>query len=118
MVRYLDVFPKSKSKLDFYGTLANGQSIYIEAKESKNPSIPLVNFKEHQFVYLEELRKFTEHTYVIIHMAKYNKVFLVKGEKIVEFNNKQERKSIPLSWLEENSEIVENMDFLKCIEDM
>lgn len=115
MARYLDVFPKSKSKLDFYGTLANGQSIYIEAKESKNPSIPLANFKEHQFVYLEELRKFTEHTYVIIHMAKYNKVFLVKGEKIVEFNNKQERKSIPLSWLEENSEIVENMDFLKCI---
>lgn len=112
----VSAFPEAKSKLDFYGTLLNGESIYIEAKSSQVNSIPLANFKEHQFVYLEELKRYTEHVYVIIEMKKHDKIFLVKGEEILNFKNTATRKSIPLNWLEENSIEVDGIDFLGKIE--
>ena len=108
-------FPEAKSKLDFYGTLKNGESIYIEAKSSQSTSIPLANFKEHQFVYLDELSKYTDHVYVLVEMKKYEKVFLVKGKKILEFKNTETRKSIPYKWFteEENATLLNGVDFLE-----
>lgn len=111
----VSAFAEAKSKLDFYGTLRNGKSIYIEAKSSQSTSLPLTNFKEHQFVYLEELSQYTDYVYVLIEMRKYDKVFLVKGRKILDFKNNKVRKSIPYNWFEENSTLVEGVDFLKNI---
>lgn len=108
-------FPVGKSKLDFYGTLANGQSIYIEAKSTKDNSFPLGNFKEHQFVYLKELKEYTDHVYILIEMKKHEKTFIVLGDKILSFRETETRKSLPLDWLEENGIALDNLDFLKTI---
>lgn len=111
----VSAFPEAKSKLDFYGTLYNGDSVYIEAKSTQENSLPLSNFKEHQFLYLEELSTYTSHVYVIIEMKKHKSVFLVKGSDILDFKETSTRKSIPLSWLKENGEIIEDFDFLSKI---
>lgn len=109
-------FPVAKSKLDFYGVLSNGLAIFIEAKSSLSNSIPLDNFKEHQFIYIKKISKFTPYVFVLIQMRKHdNRVFLVEGLKILNFKDNETRKSIPLDWLEENSEEVFNMDFMKNI---
>lgn len=111
----VSAFPEAKSKLDFYGTLKNGKSIYVEAKSCQDTSLPLKNFKEHQFVYLDELSKFTSYVYVIIEMKKYNKVFLVEGKKILNFKETASRKSIPLTWMEENGMLLDGCDFISVL---
>lgn len=106
-------YPRAKSKLDFYGVLSNGMAIFIEAKSTKSSSLPLSNFKDHQFVYMEEISKYTPYVYVLIQMRKYDdRVFLVEGLKILEFKNNESRKSLPLDWLESNGIEIFNMDFL------
>lgn len=106
-------YPRAKSKLDFYGVLSNGMAIFIEAKSTKSSSLPLSNFKDHQFVYIEEISKYTPYIYVLIQMRKYDdRVFLVEGLKILEFKNNESRKSLPLDWLESNGIEIFNMDFL------
>lgn len=106
-------YPRAKSKLDFYGVLSNGMAIFIEAKSTKSSSLPLSNFKDHQFVYIEEISKYTPYVYVLIQMRKYDdRVFLVEGLKILEFKNNESRKSLPLDWLESNGIEIFNMDFL------
>ena len=78
-------YPRAKSKLDFYGVLSNGMAIFIEAKSTKSSSLPLSNFKDHQFVYIEEISKYTPYVYVLIQMRKYDdRVFLDEGLKILE----------------------------------
>lgn len=106
-------YPRAKSKLDFYGVLSNGMAIFIEAKSTKSSSLPLSNFKDHQFVYMEEISKYTPYVYVLIQMRKYDdRVFLVEGLKILEFKNNESRKSLPLDWLDSNGIEIFNMDFL------
>ena len=110
-------YPRAKSKLDFYGVLSNGYAIFIEAKSTKSSSLPLSNFKEHQFIYINEISKFTPHVYVLIQMRKYNdRVFLVKGLDILKFKDEETRKSIPLNWLEENGAEVFDMMFLENLD--
>lgn len=111
----VSAFPEAKSKLDFYGTLKNGESIYIEAKSSQSTSLPLANFKDHQFIYLDELARYTKHVYVIVEMKKYDEVYLVEGSKILDFKEKETRKSIPYKWFGDNSHLVRDMDFLESI---
>ena len=107
-------YPRAKSKLDFYGVLSNGMAIFIEAKSTKSSSLPLSNFKDHQFMYIEEISKYTPHVYVLIQMRKHNdRVFLVKGLEVLNFKNKGDRKSLSLVWLEKNGIEIFNMDFLK-----
>lgn len=110
-------FPEAKSKLDFYGTLKNGKSIYIEAKSSQSTSLPLSNFKEHQFIYLEELAKYTDFVYVLVEMKKYEQIFLVKGKDILSFRKNEDRKSIPYKWFTDsnNAILVNGIDFLSDI---
>lgn len=116
--KIVGAYPKDKSILDFMGTLADGRSIYIEAKSSQNKtSLPLNAIREHQYEFAKEILDYTDLCYYLIYFRTLNRVFLLHTSKVETFKKKYTRKSLPLDWIEKfATEIdVTNLDFMKPI---
>lgn len=92
---------KIPSTTDYNG-IYRGKYIDFEAKETKLDYFPLQNIHKHQIEHLQKISKHGGIGFFIIMFTKYNKLFLLTEEKLTLFIKKNERKSIPISYFEEN----------------
>lgn len=110
---------RDKSILDFVGVLSSGQTLFIEAKSHTNKnSFALANIKPHQIVTAKEMLKYTYLCFYIIYFKSLDRTFVIHTSQVEDFMNNNERKSIPLKWLEKNTIEIDsdNLDFLSVVE--
>ncbi len=109
-----------KSTLDYVG-LYKGKYIDFDAKKTLNKKfLPLENIHHHQLEHIKRVIKHDGLAFLIIEIC--NKIYLLPGEKIIDFTINNERKSIPLSYIEENGYLINYgynpvLDYLKIIDE-
>ena len=119
--RIKDGFYEQKSTLDYNGIY---QEKYIEfdAKETNSKtSFPLSNIHEHQINHIKDVLFYKGIVFLIIRFNILNKTYILPGDKLINFINTEERKSIPINFFEENCKPVELkyrpiLDYLKSID--
>ena len=88
------------STLDYNG-IYRGKYIEFDAKECHSrTSFPLENLKEHQLLHIKKVIYQKGIAFLIIFMN--NEFYLLKGEDIVNFVEKNERKSIEYKYIQEH----------------
>lgn len=97
---------EKKSTVDFIGCY-QGQYICFDAKESDKKSFPLANIEQHQLEHMKSVVANGGKAFLIIYMREYDKYFGLGYKALEAFINAAERKSIPLSYLEENAEVIQ-----------
>ncbi len=108
------------STLDYIG-IYKGKYIEFDAKECHNTaSFPLSNIKNHQITHIRNIIRHKGIAFLIIFIN--NKFYLLKGEDLLEFIDKKERKSIPLNLIEEKGYIIKEgymprLDYIKAIDE-
>ena len=119
--RIKDGFYEQKSTLDYNGIY---QEKYIEfdAKETNSKtSFPLSNIHDHQINHIKDVLFYKGIVFLIIRFNILNKTYILPGDKLINFINTEERKSIPINFFEENCKSVElkyqpRLDYLKSID--
>jgi len=112
---------KTPSTTDYNGVY-KGFYVDFEAKETKNKSsFPLSNIHSHQIKHIESVIKHGGISFVIVSFTAINRLYLLDGNDLVSFINNNERKSIPLSYFEEKSILLEykfqpRIDYLKAVD--
>lgn len=114
---------RTPSTTDYNGVY-KGKYIDFEAKETKShTSFPLSNIHAHQ---IEHLRRISNHGgigFLIVRFTMINKTFLLTYEALEFFLKNYNRKSIPITYFEENGYIIKDkynprVDFLSIIDDL
>ena len=119
--RILDAFYETKSTLDYSG-IYKQKYIEFDAKETNSKtSFPLANIHQHQIEHIKNIVNYKGIVFLIIRFNILNKTYVLEGEKLLNFINKEERKSIPINYFEENCQLIElkyrpRLDYLKLID--
>lgn len=107
-----------------YNGIYKGKYIDFEAKETKlKTSFPLNNIHEHQIKHLRRIYKHGGIGFLIVRFTSINKTFFLSVESLINFLNENSRKSIPLSYFEENGYIINDkynprVDYLKIVDNI
>lgn len=124
-VEYKNKVPKvtglleQKSTLDYVG-LYKGKYIDFDAKVTKNKtSFPLSNIHPHQFKHIENIIKHNGISFILLEINQ--EIYLIPGEKLIEFKNNNSRQSIPYNYIKDNYYKIEYsinpvLDYIKVIE--
>jgi len=92
-----EAFYQNHSTLDYNG-LYKGYYIEFDAKKTEKKYLPLTNIANHQ---IEHIKKIIEHHGIVFLLIMIDKkCFILGGKKIIEFISKENRKSIPLEYIE------------------
>ena len=119
--RIKDGFYEQKSTLDYNG-IYKEKYIEFDAKETNSKtSFPLSNIHEHQINHIKDVLFYKGIVFLIIRFNILNKTYILQGDKLIEFINTQDRKSIPINFFEKNCKPVElkyrpRLDYLKSID--
>ena len=119
--RIKDAFYEKKSTLDYNG-IYKEKYIEFDAKETNSKtSFPLNNIHEHQIEHIKNIILYKGITFLIIRFNLLNKTYLLKGEQLIKFINTETRKSIPISYFEENCQNITlkynpRLDYLNAID--
>lgn len=117
-----NAFFETQSTLDYNGVY-KGRYIEFDAKETKSKtSFPLSNIHTHQIKHIENIINNGGICFLIIRFVSLNKTFLLFGKNLIDFINKENRKSIPISYFIENCKSIElkyspRLDYLKIIKE-
>jgi len=99
--QHIAVHSPSKSTVDYIGFL-NGHGVCFDAKETSIKNLPLQNIKAHQIEFLKDSQKGGAVCFFIVGFTKEQKNYLLYLDQLVGFMEENKRKSIPLSFFEEN----------------
>ena len=119
--RIKDGFYEKKSTLDYSG-IYNKKYIEFDAKETNSKtSYPLSNIHIHQINHIKKVMFYGGIAFLIVRFNPLNKTYLLMGDKLIEYINSSDRKSIPLLFFEENCPKIEikyrpRLDYLKVID--
>ena len=119
--KILEGYYKIPSTLDYNG-IYKGKYIDFDAKETLNKtSFPLQNLHEHQLLHMKRIINHGGISFLIIKIN--NLYYLLDGNFIIDFIEKNKRKSIPYSFIKEyGKEIKEGitpaLDYIKIIDDL
>ena len=119
--RIKDGFYEQKSTLDYSGVYL-GKYIEFDAKETNSKtSFHLSNIHTHQITHIKNVLKHKGIAFLIIRFNYYNQTFLLPGDKLLNFINNNERKSIPYEYFINNCQIIPikyrpRLDYLKIID--
>ena len=114
---------EKQSTLDYNG-IYKGKYIDFEAKETKNSNyFPLKNIHTHQIKHMEKVIQMNGITFLIIRFSSLNLTFYLDGSKLLSFIEKNDRKSIPVSYFKEHGiQILDKLrptiDYIKVIDDL
>lgn len=112
---------KTPSTLDYNG-LYKGKYIEFEAKESlSKTSFPLNNFHEHQIIHIKKAIQHGGIVFIIIRMN--GNTYLLKGSDFQNYLEKNKRKSIPYTYIEEKGKIIKDgitprLDYLSIVDEI
>ncbi len=111
--RIKDAFYKTPSTLDFNG-LYKGKYIEFDAKETTNKtSFPLSNIHEHQIKHIININNHGGIVFLIISIN--SEYYLLPGQILIDFLNRETRKSIPYLFIKENGYILK-YNYLKGLD--
>lgn len=119
--RIKEAFYEKKSTLDYSG-IYKQKYIEFDAKETNNKtSFPLSNLHMHQLKHIENVIYYGGIAFLIVRFNAWNKTFVLSGEKLISYINSTNKKSIPLSYFQDNCPIVEikyrpRLDYLKVFD--
>ena len=110
------IYSEKSDCLDYLGLLPDAEPIIFEAKTSDNKtSFPLSNIKEYQFELFDEIYNYTNNIFYIIELRYHNEVYLVHANKVKEFKENNDRKSIPYDEFKNIGILMDDLDVLKYI---
>ncbi len=114
-----EAFFKSPSTLDYNGLYKN-KYIEFDAKETRSKTaFPLSNILAHQ---IDHIKKILEHGGIGFFIIKINnEIYLLPGNKFIDFINETTRKSIPYEYIQQNSYLIKLgynplIDYLKIVD--
>ncbi|MFL2099933.1 Holliday junction resolvase RecU [Desemzia sp. FAM 23991] len=99
-----EAYFRQASTTDYNGVY-RGFYLDFEAKETKNKlSFPLKNFHQHQITHMHQCLKQKGICFVILRFSSINRLFLLEAKLLLTYwdDQKDGRKSIPISELEKN----------------
>ena len=107
--RIKDGFYEIPSTTDYNG-IYKGKYIDFEAKETKSKtSFPINNIHEHQIKHLIKIEKHKGISFIIIRFTLINKTYLIFIKDFINyFENNKNKKSIPISYIEEKGFIIKD----------
>lgn len=114
-------FFRTPSTTDYNG-IYKGKYIDFDAKETKlKTAFPLNNIHPHQIKHLACIYKHGGIGFLIVRFTVLNKTFLLPIESLMKFLDESTRKSIPLSYFEENGYIIKDkynprVDYLSVLD--
>ncbi|MEG0266550.1 MAG: Holliday junction resolvase RecU [Bacilli bacterium] len=115
-----EAFFKTSSTTDYNG-IYKGKYIDFDAKETNLDYFPIDNLQTHQLKHLKTVLDMGGISFIIVRFNKYNKVYLLETKKILFFIDSNKKKSLPLSFFEENGyEILfkfsPRLDYIKALD--
>lgn len=127
--KIVNVVYKDKSdSLDYQGVLKDKRFITFEAKtynafnkNRKTPEpFPLSNIADYQYELAENLSVYTDKIFYIIQarLENHNEHYMMHWKKVKDFKDTSGRKSIPYEKLGEVGIFIEDLDFLKYIDEI
>lgn len=120
--RITDAYFKSPSTTDYNGVY-KGRYLDFEAKETQNKtSFPFHNIGEHQLKHLEDVLKHDAIAFLIISFTKLNEIYFLDAKHVLNYYHKEDRKSIPYSFIKENGYLIKQgyftrVDYLTIIDE-
>ena len=119
--RILDGFYEKKSTLDYSG-IYKEKYIEFDAKETNSKtSFPISNIHIHQINHIRNVIYFGGIAFLIVRFNYHNTTFLVPGDKLLNFIDNTDRKSIPYDFFVNNCYEIKikyspRLDYLKIID--
>lgn len=120
-MRISDGFFEEQSTLDYNGVY-KGYYVEFDAKETNsNSSFPISNIHIHQMEYIKKVIRHGGIVFLIVRFNKLHKDFVITGEELVKFILANDRKSIPLSYFEDNCYKIDikyapRIDYIKIVD--
>ena len=121
--KIIEAYYKVPSTTDYNG-IYKGKYIDFEAKETTSKtSFPLPNIHVHQIKHIESIMRHGGIGFIIVSFVNLSRIYLLKGEDLIEFINNNKRKSIPLSYFEERGYLLKyqfqpRIDYLEGIDEL
>ncbi len=111
---------KIPSTTDYNG-IYKGKYIDFEAKETKLNYFPLNNIHNHQILHLKRIVEHGGIGFILVNFTKKDKIFLLPIQKLLEFIENQERKSISIDFFETNGYLIKpkyqpRIDYLTIVD--
>ncbi len=116
-----EAYFETPSTTDYNG-IYKGRYVDFEAKETKsNTSFSLSNIHKHQVKHLIDVERHGAISFLIIRFYNLGKTYLLTTNKLNEFLSNKSRKSIPLSYFENNAYVLKTkyqprIDYLNIID--
>lgn len=120
-MRISDGFFEEQSTLDYNGVY-KGYYVEFDAKETNsNSSFPISNIHVHQMEYIKKVIRHGGIVFLIVRFNKLHKDFVITGDDIIKFILTNDRKSIPLSYFEDNGYKIDikyapRIDYIKIVD--
>ncbi len=112
---------KTPSTTDYNG-IYKGKYIDFEAKETKSKtSFALSNIHNHQIEHLRKIINMGGIGFIIVRFTSLNKTFYLSANNLFSFIQKENRKSIPIEYFENNGYLIKEklrplVDYLDIVE--
>ena len=116
-----EAYFKTPSTTDYNG-IYKGYYIDFEAKETRSKTcFPLSNIHKHQIDHLIKIKMHGGIGFLIVKFTLLSRIYYLSIDNLMMFLDSNERKSIPLSFFEENGILIKEnynprIDYLKCVE--
>ena len=116
-----EAYYETPSTTDYNG-IYKGKYIDFEAKETKNKtSFPLSNIHNHQIDHLRKIINMGGIGFIIVRFTMLNQTYYLNGKELFLFLDKENRKSIPLSYFKEKGYLLKEklrplVDYLEAVE--
>ena len=107
-----------------YNGIYKGKYIDFEAKETKSKtSFSLSNIHNHQILHLKKIIEHGGISFLIIRFTTLDKTYLLFTKDLLNFMDNNDRKSIPLSYIEEKGYLIKSgynplVDYLGIIKEI
>ncbi len=95
-----EAYFKTPSTTDYNG-IYRGKYIDFEAKETKQNRFPLSNIHAHQITHMKQIIRHGGIGFFIIRFTQKNETYLLEGKTLFEFIERETRKSIPYTYIQE-----------------
>ena len=98
--------------------------IEFDAKETRSKtSFTINNIHNHQIEYIKKVIKHGGIVFLIVRFTLLDKNYILKGKDLIQFIDSNDRKSIPLSYFEENCYKIDikyapRLDYIKYVDKM
>jgi recombination protein U len=120
-MRIIDGFFETPSTLDYNG-IYKGYYIEFDAKETKSKtSFSINNIHKHQIIHIKRVLHHNGIAFLIVRFTLLEKDYVLRGEDLIDYLNNSTKKSIPLSYFEENCYQVDikyapRLDYIKIVD--